>query len=115
MKSIILALTILFTGSVQAMNVTQYEKFIVEYEAETQYYIHGVGVGLHALSVVGELKGNKPLLCIPSKLIVNMYNHISILEDQIAIMKGQGIDMDTMELSVVLFWGLERTFPCNPV
>jgi len=82
----------------------------------TEYFkahIEGVGQGFTIANAYLEVEKKRPLFCTPGKLILGADNYIQLID---ATMKNDKyknkIDLDT-PIVIILFWGLQDTFPCK--
>lgn len=76
-----------------------------------KWYVAGVGSGFFWANIeAGEL-GLRQIYCQPSALAVNADNYMEILKKELNNYGG-GYNLDT-PLSLILLYGLKRTFPCH--
>lgn len=72
-------------------------------------YIAGLGDGFFLASAASKSLDNKDLYCPPSNFVLTFDNYIKVLNQEI---DGGDHTKDT-PVGVVLFIGLQKTFPCN--
>ncbi len=100
---------------VYAMTIDGYKEYKINHPAAAKIYISGVGQGYSWYSSMLIGRGRKVLYCVPKKLVLNMDNYISILEEEIENFTGLPLFEDMqqeMHIELLLLCGLVRTCPC---
>ena len=93
-----------------AMSITHYRAMMETAPRTAEFYVTGVARGFEASNAVLSNRGDARLFCVPRKLPLNTRNYIDILDDEL---ERRGTAVTGNELvEIVLFRGLERTFPC---
>jgi|WetSurMetagenome_2_1015567.scaffolds.fasta_scaffold843973_1 hypothetical protein len=100
------------------MSVADYRKGLSSRDetivSGTKLYIKGVGLGMVIVNTAAS-RDNKQLFCQPNKLALETQNFLNILNGTIKAlsMKTSAAKVDAMEAELVLFMGLQQTFPCS--
>lgn len=92
-----------------AITVLEYEGSKNNHPAWVEAHINGVGQGMGWSNAVVESRLKEKLFCPPQNIALNAENYLSIIDKEIE--SGRWKDQDPVEL--VLFMGLEKTFPCD--
>ena len=99
------------------MSVADYRRGISSHDetivAGTKLYLKGVGLGMVIVNAAAS-RDNKQMFCQPAKLTLETQNFLNILNEMITDLstKTSVAKVDAMEAELVLFIGLQKTFPC---
>jgi hypothetical protein len=83
--------------------------------AVTKVYVQGLAEGIFWVNAFIEKKGKEPLYCQPEKLVLDKENYVEILDEQIKTL-SKGLpekEWEELEIGLLLFHGLQDTFPCK--
>ena len=101
----------------KAADVAFYRKAKVETPDIAELYLAGAGDGLMAANTLAVGK-KEPIFCPPTKLVLNVDNYKVITDSQLEHMEdrfeksNREAELEAFPLSLVLMYGLQRTFPC---
>ncbi len=98
----------LFVNQANAMSVSNYKRFKKEQLNLLKLHINGVGQGISWSNSFVENKLKEKLYCSPQKISLNTGNFMAIIDKEIDTGRWKGDD----HVEMILFFGLEKTFPC---
>jgi hypothetical protein len=80
----------------------------------TKVYVYGLGEGFLFANIKATEK-KTPLYCQPDKLALSMENYVDIVDRQIKERSNRmtQAQLDEIPIAVLLFEGLQETFPCT--
>lgn len=107
----------LFSNSLNAMSVKTYEEMMSSNNSSdvlvVKTYVFGLGEGFTMSNTVLLGRKQESLFCPPENLPLNADNFIDILNKTIDRYKNAGKNISEMPILILLFRGLETTFPCS--
>ena len=77
-------------------------------------YLSGVATGMDWASATLATEGRTELFCPPSRLALNVDNHLRILNDQVCVLRQSNSSVGSFHVEPLLLRGLRATFPCRP-
>jgi hypothetical protein len=98
-------------GTAHALTVGNYKAELKSNQSRLNIYINGVGEGLSWANTMNQAKDLPLIYCQPRKLVMNVENFKTIIEDELE--KYPEVYKDDIPIELVLARGLVRTFPCT--
>ena len=115
-KSVVLAALFLqlFISLASAITVSEFEKGKKNDKDYIKTFITGVGYGFSWIIAILISEGRPQLYCVPGNLVLNDDNYIKIIDDELVEdEKSNKSYSQSDSIELILFFGLERTFPCK--
>lgn len=110
MKSLLAPLLLIISFSSNAITIEKYNQ-LRQYDPEfINAYMFGLGEAYGWSSTLLEVDNQKPIFCPPLKLSLGPQNYISILD---AYIKDADYDVSESQIELLLYYGLQLTFPCE--
>lgn len=104
----------LFISLASAITVSEFEKGKMNDKDYIKTFITGVGYGFSWINTILISEGRPPLYCVPGNLVLNGDNYIRIIDDELVEdEKSNKSYSQSSPIELILFFGLERTFPCK--
>ena len=106
---VVFSVFILTVVNAFSMSVSDYKVLKKNDEQGLSLYVMGLGQGYYWSTSLLQHRSQTPLYCPPDKLVLNADNYLSILKGELA----SGAWKDTDPVEIILFRGLEKSFPCG--
>ena len=111
MKKMLLAALIATTTSFcfAEMSIKDFKKY--KNEDSHSFYVLGVGMGYSMANIQMIANGQKPMYCVPKKLVLNQDNYMALVNEGINEKLLEKTKSDSVELLLLL--KLQKQFPCK--